>query len=337
MRIPKFHGTKTIFWVGVVEERDDSKAEDKLRLGRVRVRVLGFHSEQTVENDSTGEGIPVNQLHWAFPISPINTANVNGIGQSPLGVVEGSWVVGLSMDGPPMQELFILGTLPGVPKKRLTPNNQGFCDPNNKYPKDEFLGESDVNRLARVQKVSQTCVTTKRGQEERAVPKAGGGIWKEPATPYAAKYPFNHVRESESGHIEEWDDTEGKERIHTRHTKGTFTEWHPNGDEVHKVIGDGYEVTFKDRNMYVKGDLNITVLGDAKILSLGSIKMEAKKNIELKALGEIKIHAVKGIKLTTPKKVSILGIFGFSAKAITGKASVASPVNKGKGIAKAVG
>ena len=57
--------------------------------------------------------------------------------------------------------------------------------------------------------------------------------WNEPKTSdqnksgsirYAAKYPYNHVFESESGHIKEYDDTPGSERIHEYHTAGTFYE-----------------------------------------------------------------------------------------------------------------
>ena len=46
----------------------------------------------------------------------------------------------------------------------------------------------------------------------------------EPRTPYGAQYPFNHVRETESGHIQEFDDTPGRERIHEYHRAGTFYE-----------------------------------------------------------------------------------------------------------------
>lgn len=69
-----------------------------------------------------------------------------------------------------------------------------------------------------------------------------GGVFKEPPTPYGAQYPYNHVRESEPspgrdvsnedppkncGHIEEWDDTPGAERLYRQHKSGTFEEIHP--------------------------------------------------------------------------------------------------------------
>ena len=90
--------------------------------------------------------------------------------------------------------------------------------------------------------------------------------WFEPPTCAAfAEYPFNHVFESESGHIQEFDDTPGFERIHTFHRSGTFDEIHPSGDRMVKVVGNSYEIIHKDDNLLVKGDLNITVDDQARI------------------------------------------------------------------------
>ena len=77
------------------------------------------------------------------------------------------------------------------------------------------------------------------------------GFWNEPdpksikknANPYVSSaYPYNHVHESESGHIHEIDDSPGQERLFTQHRSGTFEEIHPNGNKVVKVIGDNYEI-----------------------------------------------------------------------------------------------
>ncbi len=90
--------------------------------------------------------------------------------------------------------------------------------------------------------------------------------WFEPPTCAAfTEYPFNHVFESESGHIQEFDDTPGFERIHTFHKSGTFEEIHPSGDRMVKVVGTSYEIIHSDNNLLVKGDLNITVDDQARI------------------------------------------------------------------------
>jgi hypothetical protein len=46
------------------------------------------------------------------------------------------------------------------------------------------------------------------------------------------------------------DDTPTRERIRLQHGKSlTFIEMHPNGDQVHKVFGDDYEITIKNKDI----------------------------------------------------------------------------------------
>lgn len=74
------------FWVGVVESIDD-----ELKAGRVRVRIFGYHTaDKTI--------LPTNHLPWSMPILPITSASTSGIGHSPTGIVNGSWVVGFWLD-----------------------------------------------------------------------------------------------------------------------------------------------------------------------------------------------------------------------------------------------
>jgi hypothetical protein len=80
-----------------------------------------------------------------------------------------------------------------------------------------------------------------------------------------SQYPYNHVRETESGHVFEVDDTPGQERLHTYHKAGTFDEIHPDGTKVTKIVGEDYEISLKGKNMFVKGDLNLTVEGDMTV------------------------------------------------------------------------
>ena len=77
-----------------------------------------------------------------------------------------------------------------------------------------------------------------------------------------SKYPFNHVTETESGHVFEVDDTLGAERIHEYHRTGTFYEVQPTGDKVTKVVGDDFEIDLKNKLIYIKGDYTMTVDGD---------------------------------------------------------------------------
>ena len=120
---------------GVVENRNDPE-----KLGRVKVRVLGYHSPNKNE-------LPTEDLPWCHPIQPITSAAMNGIGSTPLGPVEGTWVVGFFRD-PEHQQLYFFGTIGGVPQSPANPEI-GFSDPNGTYPLPEFIGEPSTNRLAR--------------------------------------------------------------------------------------------------------------------------------------------------------------------------------------------
>jgi hypothetical protein len=95
------------------------------------------------------------------------------------------------------------------------------------------------------------------------------------ANPYiSASYPYNHVFESESGHITEVDDSPGAERMFRQHMAGTFEEIHPDGSVVTKIIGDNYEIVIGSENIVIKGSQNITVEGSVRELIKGDYIQE---------------------------------------------------------------
>ena len=102
--------------------------------------------------------------------------------------------------------------------------------------------------------------------------------WNEPDPKSNAPtfYPFNHVHESECGHIHEIDDTPGGERLLQQHITGTFTEIHPTGDKVVKVVGESYEIVIKDKSILIEGDLNVTVNGNKNELIKGDYVLEVE-------------------------------------------------------------
>lgn len=108
------------------------------------------------------------------------------------------------------------------------------------------------------------------------IPVSSTPTWNEPITPYNAKYPYNRVHESESGHVIEIDDTPGAERLHTYHRSGTFDEIGPTGTKVSKVVANRADITMADHNNYVMGDHNTTVNGRQTTL----IQQDVHKNID---------------------------------------------------------
>lgn len=247
------------WWMGQVEDVVDPEKRD-----RVRVRVYGYHSE------STGD-IPTDHLMWASVIMPPSGASVSGVGTNH-GLKAGATVFGFFMDGDDAQVPMVMGSLAGAPTK-----TGAF-----QFPR--YKDESDVNRLARGEKMEDTAVGKSRKQLDTAS-TAGGGSWTEPASQAAPEYPLNQVRESESGHVEEWDDTPGKERLHRFHKAGTFEEIHPDGTKVTKVVKDDYQIVAGDGFVHISGNVNITVDGNAAIKVGGNADMEVGGNLNQKVSG----------------------------------------------------
>ena len=140
----------------------------------------------------------------------------------------------------------------------------GFSDPNRKYPL--YFNEPDTNRLARHEEINKTIVYRKEAALLKGIEVADGSTWDQSPIPYNSSYPFNHVMQTESGHVLEFDDTPHSERIHLYHKSGTFTEIDANGTQVNRIIGDGYEILERNGYVQVHGSLNVTVDGANNVL-----------------------------------------------------------------------
>ena len=369
------------WWQGVVEDR-----HDPLYLGRCKVRILGWHSEN--KNDQPTIGLP-----WAYPVAPITSASQTGVGSTPLGPVEGTWVIGFFRDGEAGQEPLFFGTLGGIPEKDAKGINNdgtvtggvGFLDPRieggdighplfpdekgsrdlsynpiadmvprepatiihnarpdpaedaqtvkvsdevtlkdapevraligqtgpkagppaftvkvveqplrSTYPDTglantkisttrnlDYLQEPTTNRLARGVRgntdtsdprvsgiVFEKMENRKAGQMD--IPTADGKSWSEPKVPWQAIYPYNHVHQTESGHIVEMDDTPNWERMHWYHRTGTFTEIHPVGIKVDKIVNNYYNIILGARYTHIEASDYTTVDGSQENYIIGN-------------------------------------------------------------------
>ena len=265
-----------VWFTGVVESRDDPA-----KLGRVQVRCLGYHTEDL--ND-----IPSADLPWAHVMHPVTDPSMQGLGTSPSFLVEGTWVVGFFRDAKEKQQPVILGSLPGVPADAAD-TSKGFNDPNGKYPgtishSGHTTGESDVSRLARDGEAeTHKSFVSRKNSQVKDIPKATKPnldpisttlntddtptFFEEPiprGTSATGQYPFNHVHESESGHINEIDDTPGGERLQRQHKSGTYEEIVVDGSKTVKVVGSNYELIAGESNIFVNGDINLTTNGNKR-------------------------------------------------------------------------
>jgi hypothetical protein len=187
--------------------------------------------------------------------------------------------------------------------------------------------------------------------------------WTEPEsaanTDYQPVYPYNNITQTPGGHSFEMDDTPTRERIRLQHGKGTFLEIHPNGDEVHKIIGDGYTITLGDHNIAIGVDdgknakkLNITVYGDAYFKVTGDKIEEIDGNYEqhvkgnytqtvngistVQSMGDMRIYACTSLtgklSIVTPDYVNITGDLSVSGEISCDKLTSITRVDAGTGV-----
>jgi len=185
------------------------------------------------------------------------------------------------------------------------PLDVGFRDPHNKYPLKRYLNEPDTSRLARGV-IKETIVQLKESQRTIGVPIAiDGRHWDQPTVPYGAKYPYNYVEESESGHYREVDDTPGYERLHTYHRSGTFEEIDVNGTKVTKIVGDNYTILDRNGFISISGDANVTVTGNINIMCQSDANIEVTGSAEMKIGGSLDIGVARDMNIAVEGDFSL--------------------------------
>ena len=264
-------------YYGVVESRADPK-----QLGRVKVRVLGIHTEDKVQ-------LPTADLPWATVLS--HDGSNSGLGTSPSFYVEGTWVL-VSFFDKDRQEPLVVGGLPGIPAALGNPD-VGFNDPNRRSTdssSDDYklsvypaaVNTSDVHENARgsltavspvardsIRKTAvptadfdSTSVSTVGGS--LTVAASDGSTYDEPLVidggttdtvgTYKPTYTKNHVYSTEKGHLFELDDTEGYQRIAITHSAGSYQEYSNDGTYVSHIVSKMYETVSNDKFSLIEGD-----------------------------------------------------------------------------------
>jgi len=231
---------------------------DPLKLGRVKIRVLGFHDNRKGD----AYNIATKDLAWSQVLMPSNSPSINGKGSS-VNLLIGTLVAGEFLDSS-LQEFIVMGTLPT--------KTEGIADNNVRVQ-----GEADPN----------------------AGEPAGG---YQPVSGYQPVYPYNNVMETESGHVKEYDDTPGHERIMERHTSGTQYEIIANGSKNETIVRDNYRLVVGHDTLEVYGDVQIIVSGHADIAVGGNLTTSVTGNIAADAFGDITLKTND-----TTKKITLDG------------------------------
>jgi len=198
----------------------------------------------------------------------------------------------------------------------------GFKDPNKQYPKAEYTGLSDINKLA-VGDTSHKIFKVKKNKKIDNIPLASSKqTWNEPSPAYGAGYPYNQVIETEAGHVIELDNTPGAERIQVFHKSGSYIEIDVNGSMVRKTVGENYEITDRNNFVYVKGAHSLTVEGQTNILVKSDAKIQVDGDLSVTSHGstmvqtartatiiaeDLVVTAAKSLTLTSEGSVNIQG------------------------------
>lgn len=320
------------WFIGVIEDRNDPK-----KASRVRVRCLGYHTTDIQE-------IPTEDLPWATVMMPVTAGANSGIGMSPHFLIEGTWVVGFFRD-PAKQEPVIMGALPGMnttsPSEFTIASSSetggqskggGFKDPNGKYPTELYLDKPDTNLLAQEAFDTHPSKSIKDAKDSWST--ASGSAEQPATTQSSAKYPTNHVFETESGHYVEFDDTAGNERIHLYHKMGTFIEIDSAGNVIIKTVGNVTNIVAGNMDTYVKGNYSVSAGGNIDIYAKGNltekvdgnVKITVKGNVESAITGslteEVTMDVKQDYKVNLTTTIGALGSIKASAAMVVGGSSI---------------
>lgn len=240
---------------------------------------------------SEHEDVQTEDLPWAFVMTPTTSASVTGVGETP-SLIAGSRIVGFYLDDLEKQLMMIMGTFPTIPDMN---------DDKHSFP---YLARG------------------KQTLEKKL-------IGPEPKSSYAAKYPYNKVIQTRSGHVIEYDDTPENERIHIFHKSGSYVEINPNGSMVIKSVDKKYDIVGGDHEMFVKGNANIKVEGKCDIHANKAASISSDVGLKLKAPGGV---TVVGGSLTVGESIA-------TATGATGSFTTATgiKVNIQNGIVTSIG
>ncbi len=283
-----------IWWFGIPENR-----QDPLGLGRVQVRIYGWHTDSLVD-------LPTENLPWASMVHAVNNRSFDTPREDDL-------VFGFFSDGRNAQFPVIIGIVPGyftqkpniglgfndlrsletlryAPKHPIgrTYNTDGSgiilleantADANVlnsfRHPNADEIDKNSITGISRYQNLANTVIQARKSNLDKNIITANNIRWSEPYPAYNPLYPYNKANETESGHVFELDDTPGSERIHLAHRSGSYVEWFPTGTKVEKITKSNYQVVMADDHLHVMGRVMITVDSDALIRVKGDVILES--------------------------------------------------------------
>jgi hypothetical protein len=128
--------------------------------------------------------------------------------------------------------------------------------------------------------------------------------WEEPPSGYSARYPYNRVIETASGHSIELDDTPGGERIMIWHRDGSYVQI-TGTSTTHKNMSDAYSINERNNHVYIGGNNIVTIEGDSHVLIKGNKVEEIEGNYKQIVHGNIQIGSAGRVEINGADRTDI--------------------------------
>lgn len=260
---------------GVVEDRNDPKKH-----GRLRVRIYGKHSESLSE-------LPTEHLPWAQIAMPLNAGAA-----TMADVWDGQLVFGFFADGIEQQipiithKMIVDGEVNDPEGKKQT----GFQDQREtkpiKLPDGKTQAAKGINKSVQNNPDNYGNSLQKKTRKENKLSVKG---FSEPDDSFGGTYPYVHSKETESGHVIEFNDSPGKERLYVFHRSGSYVEITNDGTVNVKGKGDVNVMASKTVNIASGAATNVYVGGSCNMKISDSLNIDAGKDITIKSGGNVNI------------------------------------------------
>ena len=153
--------------------------------------------------------------------------------------------------------------------------DDGRSDPDKRFPRKEYVGVSGVNNIARGTRVANVYIGG-------SVPGVDLELNDEPST----QYPENQVKETSSGHIIEYDDTNGRERVMIRHRTGSGVEMRADGTVIYSSTNNAIRIVAANEKVIVEGDGEVVYNGNLKMKVAGDFDLEVGGDFNVNVVGD---------------------------------------------------
>ena len=185
----------------------------------------------------------------------------------------------------------------------------GFNDPNAAYPTRKHVGVPTTPLIA-------------TGAETKGVYLGGASkdVGWDLAEETGSQYPNCKVTETASGHITEYDDTYGRERIMLRHRSGSGVEMRADGTIIYSSTKNTCRIIAADEKVTVEGDAELIYKGNLTMKVSGDFDLEVGGDFTTKVAGDIS-NETRGSFLQDIEKNYDMKLVGDKAENINGSST----------------